>query len=93
MKEKEHQQRNRFRLYVVALPYLIFGLIVALIFIFDPKTIWLVTVFGVFMIYNVLAMFTAFLFKYGKETLYLLFLTLCMIGAFAYFVNMLFKYH
>ncbi|MDO5375190.1 hypothetical protein [Staphylococcus rostri] len=93
MTEKEYQQRNRFRLYVVALPYLIFGVIVALVVMFAPQTIWLVTLFGVFMIYNILAMFVAFLFKYGKETLYLLFLSACMIAAFAFFVNMLFAPH
>lgn len=92
MTEKEYQQRNRFRLYVIALPYLIFGVIVALIMLFAPVTIWFVSVFCVFMVYNILAMFTAFLLKYGKETLYLLFLTACVIGGFAFFVNMLFQH-
>lgn len=91
MTEKEYKQRNQFRLYVVALPYVLFGLIVAIILMFDPRPIWLVTVFGVFMVYNVMATFAAFLFKYGKETLYLLFLTICIAGAFGFFINTLFK--
>ncbi|UXR69941.1 MULTISPECIES: hypothetical protein [unclassified Staphylococcus] len=91
MTEKEYKQRNQFRMYVVALPYLLFGLIVALLLTFASQPIWLVTVLGVFMVYNVIATFTAFLFKYGKETLYLLFLTLCITGVFGFFVNTLFK--
>ncbi|QLK85474.1 hypothetical protein [Staphylococcus sp. 17KM0847] len=93
MTETEYQQRNRFKLYVIILPYLIFAFIVAAVVIVSPKTIWFVTLFGVFMVYHVIAMFVAFLFKYGKETLYLLFLTGCMVAAFAFFVNMLLEHH
>lgn len=93
MTEEEKIKRSRFERNVIAIPYIIFGLIVAFLFIFSPDTVWLVTVFGVFMVYNVIAMFIAFLFKYGRTALYLLMMTVLMIGAFSLYLYMLFKYH
>ena len=71
MTEEEKIKRSRFKRNVIAIPYIIFALIVAFLFIFSPDTVWLVTVFGIFMVYNVIAMFIAFLFKYGRTALYL----------------------
>ncbi|WP_086428319.1 hypothetical protein [Staphylococcus cornubiensis] len=93
MTEEEKIKRSRFKRNVVAIPYIIFGLIVALLFVFSPDIVWLVTIFGVFMVYNVIAMFIAFLFKYGRTALYLLMMTILMAGAFALYLYMLFKYH
>lgn len=66
MTEEEKIKRSHFKRNVIAIPYIIFGFIVALLFIFSPDIIWLVTIFGIFMVYNVIAMFIAFLFKYGR---------------------------
>ncbi|ARJ51230.1 hypothetical protein [Staphylococcus lutrae] len=93
MTEEEKLKRSRFERNVMAIPYVIFGLIVALLFIFSPDIIWLVTIFGVFLVYNVIAMFIAFLFKYGRTALYLFVMTLLMAGAFALYLYMLFQYH
>ncbi|MDK3887236.1 hypothetical protein O0D12_03475 [Staphylococcus pseudintermedius] len=45
------------------------------------------------MVYNVIAMFIAFLFKYGRTALYLLMMTLLMAGAFALYLYMLLEFH
>lgn len=42
---------------------------------------------------NVIAMFIAFLFKYGRTALYLLMMTLLMAGAFALYLYMLLEFH
>ncbi len=44
MTEEEKIKRSRFERNVIAIPYIIFGLIVAFLFIFSPDTVWLVTV-------------------------------------------------
>ncbi|MTV21146.1 hypothetical protein [Staphylococcus delphini] len=93
MTEEEKIKRSRFKRNVIAIPYIIFGFIVALLFIFLPDIIWLVTIFGIFMVYNVIAMFIAFLFKYGRTALYLLMMTVLMAGAFALYLYMLLEFH
>lgn len=50
MTEEEKIKRSRFKRNVIAIPYIIFGFIVALLFIFSPDIIWLVTIFGIWCI-------------------------------------------
>ncbi|REH75279.1 hypothetical protein DOS77_09690 [Staphylococcus felis] len=91
MNDTERLKRSRFERNLIAIPYIIFGIIIALVFIFSPIPVVLVTFFAIFTVYTVIAMFIAFLFKYGRTTLYLLVMTLCMSLAVAFLLYMMFK--
>ncbi|MBI5974009.1 hypothetical protein [Staphylococcus canis] len=92
MNELERKKRSRFGRNLIAIPYIIFGIVIALTFIFMPIPVVLVTFFAIFTAYNVIIMFVAFLLKYGRITLYLLIMSLCMAGALALLIYMMFKF-
>lgn len=93
MSEADKIKRSRFERNFIAIPYIIFGLIVALAFIFSPIPVVLVTIFGIFTFYNVVALFIAFLLGYGRTTLYLIFMTLCMAVALGILIYLMVSPH
>ncbi|WP_105985802.1 hypothetical protein [Staphylococcus chromogenes] len=78
---------------MIAVPYVIFAILMMLVLLFSPKIIWFVAIIGVFMVYHVIATFIAFLLKYGKTSLLLLVMTICIVGIFAVVLNVFFSAH
>ncbi|UEX89798.1 hypothetical protein [Staphylococcus ratti] len=78
---------------MIALPYVIFAIVMMTVLLFSPQLIWFVATIGVFMVYHVIATFIAFLLKYGKLSLLLCVMTLCIVGIFAVILNVFFALH
>lgn len=78
---------------MIALPYVLFAILMMIVVLFSPQLIWFVAITGVFMVYHVIATFIAFLLKYGKICLILLFMTLCVVGGFAAILHVFLTLH
>ncbi|AJC96779.1 hypothetical protein [Staphylococcus hyicus] len=83
MAHDSKRQQFIFMRNMIALPYVIFAIMLMIIVLFSPQLIWFVAITGVFMVYHVIATFIAFLLKYGKICVLLLCMTLAVVGVFA----------
>lgn len=91
--EQARLAQSRFRKKMIAIPYLIFAVILCFVFIIFPDITLVMTLFGLFFVYNVAVIFIAFLKKYNGALLYAFILTIFVAGLFGVFAYMYFTMH